>query len=249
MIRCENLTKKYRWYEREDSLKSSFAKAFKKRGKIWEWEVLNGITFHIKKGEAVGIIGKNGSGKSTLLKLVCGIYAPNSGSITTEAKRRLALIELGAGFYPDLTGRDNIKLNWAFNNLPKMELKEKFNDIVDFSGVGDFLDTPLKYYSSGMTARLGFSVAIHADPDLLIIDEILAVGDLEFQEKCYGKIEEFKRKDTTILFVSHSQGDLQRVCERGIFLDKGRVQYDGPIANALTLYNQTYRTHDEVLSV
>lgn len=249
MINCVNLIKTYRWYEREDSLKSSFVKAFKKKGKTWEWEVLKDISFHINDGERVGIIGKNGSGKSTLLKLICGIYAPNSGFIITEAKRRLALIELGAGFYPDLTGRDNIKLNWAFNNLPKSELKKKFDSIVDFSGVSDFLDTPLKYYSSGMTARLGFSVAIHADPDLLIIDEILAVGDLEFQEKCYNKIEEFRGKKTTIIFVSHSQSDLQRVCERGIFLNNGRVQYDGPIANALTLYNQTSRINDEVPSV
>jgi ABC-type polysaccharide/polyol phosphate transport system ATPase subunit len=244
VITCENVTKKYRWYEREDSLKSSFTKIFKKKGKIWEWEVLSGLSLNIQKGESVGIIGKNGCGKSTLLKLICGIYAPNEGLIKVKAGRTLALIELGAGFYPDLSGRDNISLNWAFNNLPKAELKKKFDSIVEFSGVGDFLYKPHKYYSSRMTARLGFSVAIHADPDLLIIDEILAVGDAEFQEKCYKKIEEFKSKGVTILFVSHAQGDLLRVCERGILIDTGHIQYDGSIHEALSLYNKTYSKHD-----
>src|SRR4030067_1959470 len=221
MIICKDISKKFRWYERSDSLKTSFVKFFDKSKKIWEWYVLKDINLNIKEGEKVGLIGKNGCGKSTLLKLIAGIHIPTSGKIINNSSRMLALIELGVGFYKDLTGKENIKLNWVFNGLPKSELKNKFDEIVEFSGVGDFLNTPIKYYSSGMTARLGFSVAIHANPDLLIVDEVLAVGDAEFQQKCFKKIENLYQNNITLIFVSHNEADISKVCNRVIWLDEG----------------------------
>ncbi|OGU75192.1 MAG: hypothetical protein A2V93_08300 [Ignavibacteria bacterium RBG_16_34_14] len=239
MIICKDISKKFRWYERSDSLKTSFVKFFDKSKKIWEWYVLKDINLNIKEGEKVGLIGKNGCGKSTLLKLIAGIHIPTSGKIINNSSRMLALIELGVGFYKDLTGKENIKLNWVFNGLPKSELKNKFDEIVEFSGVGDFLNTPIKYYSSGMTARLGFSVAIHANPDLLIVDEVLAVGDAEFQQKCFKKIENLYQNNITLIFVSHNEADISKVCNRVIWLDEGTIRYDGNVQEALNLYKET----------
>jgi lipopolysaccharide transport system ATP-binding protein len=236
MIVCTDISKKFRWYERNDSLKTSFVKFFDKSKKIWEWYVLKDINLKINGGEKVGLIGKNGCGKSTLLKLIAGIHAPTSGKIINSSNRMLALIELGAGFYKDLTGRENIKLNWVFNGLPKSELKKKFDSIVEFSGVEDFLNTPLKYYSSGMVSRLGFSIAAHAEPDLLIVDEILAVGDAEFQKKCYIEIERLCNRGVTLIFVSHNINDVEKVCERGIWLNDGSLYFDGPAKKATSLY-------------
>jgi len=236
MITCTNISKKFRWYERSDSLKTSFVKFFDKSKKIWEWYVLNDINLKINEGEKAGLIGKNGCGKSTLLRLITGIYTPTSGKIINNSKRMLALIELGVGFYKDLTGKENIKLNWVFNGLPKSELKNKFDEIVEFSGVGDFLNTPLKYYSSGMVSRLGFSVAIHANPDLLIVDEVLVVGDTEFQKKCFDRIEEVCKSGTTLILVSHNLSDITKVCERAIWLNEGSIQFDGKSSDAVKSY-------------
>jgi len=237
-IECNNVGKKFRWYERSISVKESFARLFKKPVEKWEWYVLKDIDLKIKAGERVGLIGRNGSGKTTLLKLFSNIYTPNSGSVKINSKRRLALIELGVGFYPDLTGRENIKLNWVFNGLPKKELKEKFDNIVEFADVEKFIDTPLKYYSSGMTARLGFSIAVNADPDLLIIDEILAVGDAEFQKKCYDEIDKLCKKGITLIFVSHNEADVLRVCDRVIWLEEGTIKADGAAEEILEMYNE-----------
>lgn len=236
MIICKEISKKFRWYARSDSLKTSFVKAFDKSKKIWEWYVLKDINLEIKQGERVGLIGKNGCGKSTLLKLISGIYIPTSGEIINNSNRMLALIELGVGFYNDLTGKENIKLNWVFNGLPKSELNSRLDSIVDFSGVEDFLNTPLKYYSSGMISRLGFSIAIHANPDLLMVDEVLSVGDTEFQKKCYDKIEEVCNGGTTLVFVSHNLNDISRVCERAIWLNKGAIQFDGKSEDTVNAY-------------
>jgi len=236
MVTCRNISKKFRWYERSDSLKTSFVKAFDKSKKIWEWYVLKDLNLSINKGERVGLIGRNGCGKSTLLKLISGIYTPTSGEIINDSIRMLALIELGVGFYKDLTGRENIQLNWVFNGLPKSELKNKFDEIVEFSGVEDFLSTPLKYYSSGMISRLGFSIAIHANPDLLIVDEVLAVGDTEFQKKCYDKIENVCKTGKTLILVSHNLNDISRVCERTIWLNDGLIQFDGSTRDAINAY-------------
>ncbi len=239
MIICTNISKKFRWYERNDSLKTSFVKFFDKSKKIWEWYVLKDINLKINEGEKVGLIGKNGCGKSTLLKLIAGIHTPTSGKIINNSNRMLALIELGVGFYKDLTGKENIKLNWVFNGLPKSELKSKYDEIVDFSGVGDFLNTPLKYYSSGMVSRLGFSVAIHANPDLLIVDEVLVVGDTEFQKKCFAKIEEVCKAGTTLILVSHNLSDITKVCERAIWLNEGSIKFDGKSTEAIKNYLNT----------
>lgn len=236
MIICKEISKKFRWYERSDSLKTSFVKAFDKSKKIWEWYVLKDINLEIKQGERVGLIGRNGCGKSTLLKLISGIYIPTSGEILNNSNRMLALIELGVGFYNDLTGRENIKLNWVFNGLPKSELNSKLNSIVEFSGVEDFLNTPLKYYSSGMKSRLGFSIAIHAEPDLLIVDEVLAVGDTEFQKKCYNKMNEVCKSGTTLVFVSHNLNDISSVCDRAVWLNNGSIQFDGKSLDTVNAY-------------
>lgn len=235
-IQCTNVSKKFRWYERSLSVKESFVRLVKKRSEKGEWYVLKDINLSIYNGERVGIIGRNGSGKTTLLKLFANIYVPNEGLIEVNSIRRLALLELGVGFYPDLTGRENIVLNWLFNGLSKSELKDKFNNIVNFAGLEKFINTPLKYYSSGMRARLGFSIAINAEPDLLIIDEILAVGDAEFQQKCYVEIEKLSKKGITLIFISHNLDDLKHVCNRGIWLNNGTIAYDGHIDSAVEKY-------------
>lgn len=244
MVICRNISKKFRWYDINGSLKTSFVKFFDKSKKIWEWYVLKDLNLEIKNGERVGIIGKNGCGKSTLLKMMAGIYQPSSGKIINSSKRMLALIELGAGFYYDLPGKENITLNWVFNGLPKSELKQRFDEIVEFSGVGDFLNTPLKYYSSGMAARLGFSVAIHANPDLLIVDEVLTVGDAEFQKKCYEKIEELCKSGTTLILVSHNLTDVSRICDRAVWLNEGSVQTDGQSQDTIKKYLTNLNQHE-----
>jgi ABC-2 type transport system ATP-binding protein len=236
-IECKQLSKKFRWYHRHDSLKSTFANLRHRHKEVLEWYVFENIDMEVCKGERVGIIGRNGCGKTTLLKLITGIYKPTSGSTKIYSNRMLALIELGAGFYPDLTGRENIKLNWVFNGLPKKELTACLDSIVDFAGIEDFLDTPLKFYSSGMAARLGFAIAIHARPDLLIVDEILTVGDAEFQQRCYAKIDEICQNGVTLILVSHNTSDIKRVCKRAIWLDRGAVRYDGGVNQTINTYN------------
>jgi len=243
-----NLNKKFRWYERSQSLKEGFAQILKAPKQKWEWDVLKNINLEIEQGEKVAIIGRNGCGKTTLLKIIAGIHQPTSGKVNIYSQRLLALIELGVGFYPDLTGRENISLNWAFNGLPKSELKKKFDSIVEFSGVNDFLDTPLKYFSSGMTTRLGFSVAIHAEPDLLIVDEVLSVGDAEFQKQCYEKIDEVCNSGTTLILVSHNITDIERVAERAIWINNGEVALDGLAKSAIRQYLKHYNmNYDEKL--
>ena len=237
-IECNNVSKKFRWYERSLSVKESFTRIFKKSNQKWEWYVLKNINFKMKVGEHLGIIGKNGSGKTTLLKLFSSIYVPSKGTININCNRRLALIELGVGIYPELTGRENILLNWVFNGLPKKELKHKFDKIVQFAEVERLIDTPLKFYSSGMTARLGFSIAINADPDLLIIDEILAVGDAEFKKRCYEEIKKLCEKGITMILVSHNEDDIKRVCSRVIWLDEGIVKADGETTEVLDSYKK-----------
>lgn len=238
-IECNNVSKRFRWYERSLSIKEGFTRIFNKSSEKYEWYVLKDINLKIKKGERVGIVGNNGSGKTTLLKLFSGIYVPSEGEIKINSDRRLSLIELGVGFYPELTGRENIAVNWALNGLPKKELKDKIERIIKFAGVRKFIDTPLKYYSSGMAARLGFSVAINADPDLLIVDEILAVGDADFQKKCYNAIDKLCNKGVTLVFVSHNEKDVERVCDRAIWIEDGSIKADGDVEEVLGQYRDT----------
>jgi lipopolysaccharide transport system ATP-binding protein len=227
MLTCENLCKKFKWYDRSDTLKASFTKIFKTPSEKYEWYVLDNINFRLNGNEKIGIIGKNGCGKSTLLKIISGIYLPTSGKVISSFKRTIALIELGVGFYPELTGLENIRLNWLFNGLPSDELKYKLDSIIEFSGVKDFLRTPLKYFSSGMVSRLGFSIAIHTEPELFIIDETLSVGDEEFQEKCFQKINEISKSGTAFLIVTHNLNDIAGICDKAIWLNDGKIAKEG----------------------
>lgn len=188
---------------------------------------LDDISFEIKKGETVGIIGPNGSGKSTILKLIAGVMWPTTGKVSVTGKIS-PLIELGAGMHPELTGRENIFLNGSILGLTQKEISQKFDNIVDFAELKEFIDQPVKHYSSGMYMRLAFAIAIHVHPEILIVDEILAVGDSAFQEKCFARMEEFKKsKDVTIIFVSHGLGQVEKFCTRAIYINDHKIQYDG----------------------
>ncbi len=199
---------------------------------VW---ALQDINFEINQGEVVGIIGKNGAGKSTLLKVLSRVTEPTKGQL--KYKGRLAsLLEVGTGFHPDLSGRDNVYLNGAILGMKKQEITKKFDEIVAFSGVAKYIDTPVKRYSSGMYVRLAFAVAAHLDPDILVIDEVLAVGDIEFQEKCLGKMKDVAGQGRTVLFVSHNMASMKALCKRGIVMQYGKINYDGNIADSIANY-------------
>ena len=199
------------------------------------WAVKN-VSFEIKKGEAIGIIGRNGAGKSTLLKLLSRITEPTAGRIEMHG-RVASLLEVGTGFHPELTGRENIYLNGAVLGMTRVEIKQKFDEIVEFSGIEKFLDTPVKRYSSGMYVRLAFAVAAHLEPEILVVDEVLAVGDAEFQKKCLGKMEDVsKNQGRTVLFVSHNMGVIAQLCKKCIVLDKGGVEFFGDTNTAIEKY-------------
>lgn len=222
-IRVKDLTKKYKLYQKRSE---RLANVLGKEKNIKEFYALKGVSFEINKGECVGIIGHNGAGKSTLLKLLTGVAFPTSGKI--EINGRLAsMLELGSGFNPELTGMENIYFNGSLNGLTKEEIDGKLKEILDFADIGNFIEQPVKNYSSGMFARLAFAVAINVDPDILIVDEILSVGDVGFQVKCMEKFNEFKKKGKTILYVSHGLGTVKKFCDRAIWLQKGEVVDDG----------------------
>lgn len=200
-----------------------------------EFHALSGVGLEIRRGEAVGIIGRNGSGKSTLLQLISGILTPSSG--TVEVKGRVAaLLELGAGFNPEFTGRENIQLNASLLGLSQAEIQARMGDIIAFAEIGDYIDQQVKTYSSGMFVRLAFAVAVHTDPDILIVDESLAVGDIYFQRKCYKRIEALRQRGCTLLFVTHAVDLLLQLCDRGVVLDHGRLVYDGEARSAVGEY-------------
>jgi len=201
-----------------------------------EFWALNDISFEVKKGEALGIIGPNGSGKTTLLKLLNGIFWPDKGKITIKGKVG-ALIELGAGFHPLLTGRENIYINAAILGMKKREIYKEFDSIVEFAGIGDFIDSPIKNYSSGMYVRLGFSIAIHSSPDILLVDEALSVGDAQFVQKCLWKFQQFQEKGGTIVFVSHNMDSIKKNCQETILLDQGEIIDRGKPKEVTDVYN------------
>lgn len=205
-------------------------------GKVGETILaLDDVTFSVQQGEALGIIGRNGAGKSTLLKILSRVTAPTQGCV--KVKGRIgSLLEVGTGFHPDLTGRENVYLNGAILGMKKAEVAHKFDEIVAFSGVEQFIDTPVKRYSSGMYVRLAFAVAAHLDPEILIIDEVLAVGDAEFQKKCLGKMGDVAEEGRTVLFVSHNMQAIQNLCERTIMLSEGKQIFDGNSSDAMSLY-------------
>ena len=201
-----------------------------------EFWALKDVAFEIKKGEAVGIIGRNGAGKSTLLKVLSRITEPTHGRIEING-RVASLLEVGTGFHPELTGRENIFLNGAILGMSRVEIRQKFDEIVDFSGVEKFLDTPVKRYSSGMYVRLAFAVAAHLEPEILVVDEVLAVGDAEFQKKCLGKMEDVSKKEgRTVLFVSHNMGAISALCHKVILLNSGKVEAFDTTGNAIAKY-------------
>ena len=208
---------------------------FWKNTRVGYHEVLKNINLKIKKGETVALIGVNGSGKSTLLKLMTKIIYPTSGTIKTNGKLT-SLLELGAGFHPDFTGRENIYFNASIFGLNAAEIDARVQDIIDFSELGDFIEAPVRTYSSGMYMRLAFSVAINVDADILLIDEILAVGDQHFQDKCFAKLEELKKSDKTIVIVSHSLNSVKKLCNRAIWLYNGEIRRDGDIEEVIEEY-------------
>lgn len=198
-------------------------------------EVLKGINLKIKEGEVVALIGTNGSGKSTLLKLITKIIYPNKGTITTEGKVT-SLLELGAGFHPDFSGRENIYFNASIFGLTKKEIDERLEDIIEFSELRDYIDNPVRTYSSGMYMRLAFSVAINVDADILLIDEILSVGDEHFQNKCFEKMMELKNQGKTMVFVTHSMDSVRRLCDRAVWLYNGEIKMDGDTESVIKEY-------------
>ncbi len=234
-ISLEHVSKKFRLYhEKNQYLKTTLLRGGRSRYEDF-WAVRD-VSFNIPTGSTFGIIGSNGSGKSTLLKCLAGILTPDQGRITVNG-RLSALLELGAGFHPELSGRENIFLNGAILGMTQKEVQQRFDDIVDFSGLGHFIDTPVKNYSSGMVVRLGFSIAANVEPEILLIDEVLAVGDAEFQQRCYEKIEKFRKDGRTIVLVSHGLSQIEQICDTVAWLEKSHLEVLGPALEVVQKYN------------
>ncbi len=236
VIRVENVTQRFRLIqERPDSLRELFTKLFRSKSEFHDFEAVRNASFEVRQGEMVGLIGRNGSGKSTLLKIVAGVYQPTFGRV--EVHGSIApLIELGAGFHGELTGRENVLMNGLLMGFTKREMQAREQSIIEFAGIGDFIDSPVKQYSSGMYTRLGFAVATEVNPDILVVDEILAVGDAQFQQKCFERLENFRRTGKTILFVTHSLNQIVEHCDRALYLEKGQIVADGDPGQIVNLY-------------
>jgi len=233
-VRTDGLWKNFRLYhERNQFLKAAILRG--RRARYEEFWALKDVSFEVPTGSTFGVIGHNGSGKSTLLKTLTGILVPDKGSVSVNG-RVSALLELGAGFHPELSGRENVFLNGAILGLRKREIESKFDDIVEFAGLEQFIDSPVKNYSSGMFVRLGFAVAANVEPDVLLIDEVLSVGDEAFQRKSAERIEQFRREGRTIVFVSHGLGQVEQLCETVAWLDHGHVKAIGPAAEVIAEY-------------
>ncbi|HSL30760.1 MAG TPA: ABC transporter ATP-binding protein [Anaerolineales bacterium] len=256
-IKVEGLGKKYHiggrqksYYRLTDQLTDMIVAPFRRAGKLMRGQAggaaeldetiwaLKDVSFQVKSGEVLGIIGRNGVGKSTLLKILSGISDPTEGYADIYG-RVGSLLEVGTGFHPELTGRENIYLNGAILGMKKTEIERKLDEIVAFAEIDKFLDTPVKHYSSGMYVRLAFSVAAHLEPEILLVDEVLAVGDMAFQRKCLGKMDDVAKEGRTVVFVSHNMGLLQQLCERGILLQQGTVSSDGTITEVVDTYLQS----------
>ena len=233
-ILIEEVSRRFRVYPKEArTLKELIVTRGRGRGEdIW---ALSGVSLRTEPGEAVGLVGRNGSGKTTLLKLIGGIIKPSRGRIEVGG-RVASLLELGAGFHPEFTGRENVFLNGALHGLSRAQIRERMDEIVNFAGIGHYVDLPVRTYSAGMYMRLGFAVAAHVDADVLLLDEIFAVGDEEFQRKCFGRISQFKQRGGTIVFVSHDAASVERLCERAVLLHDGTVEFDGPTHEAILRY-------------
>lgn len=240
IIEVHNLSKLYKIGQKQRylSLRDSVTDLFKKKGQNTvdaDFWALNDISFDVQAGESIGIIGRNGAGKSTLLKILSRITPPTKGKAILRG-RMASLLEVGTGFHPELTGRENVYFNASILGLRKAEVVKKFDEIVAFSGVEQFIDTPLKHYSSGMQLRLAFAVAAHLEPEILVIDEVLAVGDAEFQKKCLGKMDEVSKSGRTVLFVSHNMTALKNICQRGILIQNGQLILDDKVETVVNKY-------------
>lgn len=233
-LKLESVYKLYRLRHNGNSPKRWYARFGARREEKW---ALRDVSFDVKKGEALGIVGHNGAGKTTILKLLCNVTAPTRGKITIRG-RLAALIEVGTGFHPELTGRENIYLHGAMLGMRRGEIDRKMDSIIDFSGVEKYIDEPLKRYSSGMYVRLGFSVAAHLEPDVVLLDEVLAVGDLSFQAKCLDRIAALRKTGATIVFVSHDLAAIYRLCDRALLLDRGWVVMDGSPREVVDVYQK-----------
>lgn len=238
VIRVEHVTKRFA-LRKVKSLKESVFAVARGQANSERFTALDDVSIEIAAGESVGLVGPNGSGKSTLLKLIGGILAPDAGRVSVRG-RLAALLELGAGFHPDLTGRENVYLNASILGLSRSETDRYFDDIVDFSGIPERIDSQVKFYSSGQYVRLAFAVAVHVDPDILLVDEVLAVGDEPFQVKCMEKIRQFQREGRTIVLVSHSAGQVAAVCDRALVLERGQVVENAPPRIALGRLRRDY---------
>jgi ABC-2 type transport system ATP-binding protein len=243
-VAVAGVAKRFRLYhERNQSIKAALLRG--RRAKYEEFWALRDVSFDIPRGSTFGLIGENGSGKSTLLKCIAGILRPDHGSIRADGSLA-ALLELGSGFHPELSGRENVYLNGSILGMSKSAIAAKFDSIVDFAGIGEFIDQPVKNYSSGMYVRLGFSVAINVDPDILLVDEVLAVGDANFQDKCMEKFAEFRRAGKTVVVVSHAMGSLRALCDEVAWLDHGRLTAVGNAADIVDDYIDTGHAEREV---
>lgn len=247
ILEIQNIGKKYRIQHLAGgylSLRERMVNALKfQKNEIEDFWALKDISFDVQPGESIGIIGRNGAGKSTLLKILSKITPPTRGRIISRG-RIASLLEVGTGFHPELTGRENIFFNGSLLGMKRKEIAAKFDEIVDFSGVEKFLDTPLKHYSSGMQLRLAFAVAAFLEPEILIIDEVLAVGDAEFQKKCLGKMEDVSKSGRTILFVSHQLGLVNQLCKYSILLDKGKVVLRGNTEEVISSYSSSFSVNN-----
>lgn len=219
------------------SMKEAFVSAVKREELSSQFHAVDGVSLEVPTGQSIAIMGKNGSGKSTTLKMLSGVMRPEQGWVRTRG-RVAGLLEVGAGFNPNLTGRDNVYLNAAILGMTKAETDERFDDILEFSEIGEFIDTEVKHYSSGMYARLGFSVAVHTKVDVLLVDEVLSVGDAAFRAKCTERMKEMRERGTTMFIVSHSASQVKQLCDRGVVLDAGKVVFDGPVEDALTVLDE-----------
>jgi ABC-type polysaccharide/polyol phosphate transport system ATPase subunit len=238
-IRLENVTQRFRVIqERPDTLRELFSKFFRHETTYHDFDAVKNASFEVPKGQMLGLIGRNGSGKSTLLKIIAGVYRPTAGKV--QVKGSLApLIELAAGFHYELTGRENILLNGLLMGYSKSQMQEREQRIINFAEIGDFIDSPVKQYSSGMYMRLAFSVATEIDPEILLIDEILAVGDAPFQEKCFERLRSFRKAGKTILFVTHSMAEILEHCDRAILIDQGSILADGNPDEVIEMYKSS----------
>jgi ABC-2 type transport system ATP-binding protein len=244
-IKVEHVSKVFRLpHEKTSSVKSTFVNFYRKKKGYELQKALDDISFEIKKGEFFGIVGRNGSGKSTLLKLLAGIYTPTKGQVHVRGTLT-PFIELGVGFNPELTGRENVYLNGALLGFNRKEMQAMYKDIVDFAELEKFMDQKLKNYSSGMQVRLAFSIAIRAKSDILLVDEVLAVGDAAFQRKCFDYFKQLKKSDRTVVFISHDMNAVRQFCERGILIDAGKMLFEGSSYELANQYSKLFLEEDE----